>query len=70
MTDPEAKRCRLVYTYLNEPSVLADKLDTHFGTAILEIHGEPPAKMTGSYMTGRKKQTKGTLELNRKTLVG
>jgi len=65
ITDPEARRCRLVYTYLNEPSALANDLDMHFGTAILEICGEPPAEMKGHYMTDRKEQTKGALKLRR-----
>lgn len=68
VTDPDARRRRLVYTYLNEPSVLASELDIHFGTAILDIHGSPPDNLTGSYLTGRKEQTKGSLEFKRKTL--
>ena len=67
VTDPEAKRCRLVYTYLNEPGALAEDLDMHFGTAILNIRGEPPSEMEGSYMTARNQQTRGTLKLKRQT---
>lgn len=63
--DPEAQRCRLIYTYANEPKVTEAHLDRHFGTAILEIEGTPPTKMHGLYMTDRKNQTKGDLELSR-----
>jgi hypothetical protein len=65
--DPETGRCRLIYTYLNEPSVLVSDLDMHYGTAILDIHGSPPDRLTGKYLTGRKEQTKGTLEFTRQS---
>lgn len=65
--DPEAQRCRLIYTYTNEPKVNESHLDRHFGTAILEVEGTAPTKMHGSYMTDRKNQTKGDIELFRKS---
>ena len=67
--DPEAQRFRLIYTYTNEPRVNESHLDKHFGTAILEIEGTPPSRMHGSYMTDRKNQTKGDLELSKVTLT-
>ena len=67
VSDEEAGRCRLIYTYANEPNPMQNVLDMHFGTAILEIEECPAHRMRGTYMTARHPQTKGTIELERVT---
>lgn len=67
VSDNEAGRHRMVYTYLNEPDPFAKGLDMHFGTAILEIEGLPPSRMQGQYLTAR--QTKGTITLDREPVA-
>lgn len=51
----------LTYTYRNAPKLLIqDRSRVHEGTAVLQVHGEPPAALTGHYWTSR--DTKGEIE--------
>jgi hypothetical protein len=65
VSDWEIDRHRVIYTYLNEPNPLASGSEMHFGTAILDIEGSPPSKLSGHYLTARQPQTRGMIELNR-----
>lgn len=65
VTDEEAGRKKLVYSFENESDPLDDGLDNHFGTAVLEIEGSPPNRMAGFYLNNRRNQSKGKLTLRK-----
>lgn len=58
---------RLFNVYQNVPAVelRGERSEIHFGALALEVHDDPPARLSGHYWTDRS--TKGSLELTDRT---
>lgn len=54
-------------TYQNEPRthLRGVRSEIHFGAFLLDVHGDPPARLTGKYWTDRK--TGGSITLSDRT---
>lgn len=61
----ELDRCRLIYTYCNEPAATSG-LDRHCGTAMLNVVELRPSELRGNYFTDRKPQTKGVIQVKKR----
>lgn len=61
----ELDRCRLIYTYCNEPAATS-RLDRHCGTAMLDVVELRPSELRGNYFTDRKPQTKGVIQVKKR----
>lgn len=62
--DKNQNRKRVCYSYTSIPKPeYREKSPIHYGTALLDIVGNPPYKLSGEYWTTRK--TTGTIELKK-----